>query len=106
MKGLKTGGRTKGTPNKRSLQVEEMAAQYKLDPFDFLMKVVNNDWEGIGVEPDKITTDHRIQAAKFASKYLYSEKKPLELDVNKQSITIEIKDYTAVQPQVIEVKKE
>lgn len=120
-KGIRYGGRSKGTPNKRTLLVEEIAAKYDLDPFDFLMKVVNNDWkalgfseekktiftpQGIEMEENNIKLDHRIQAAKFASKYLYSEKKPLELDDNKQSITIEIKDYTSTPQQVIGVKKE
>lgn len=109
-KGVKTGGRTKGTPNKRSQHVEEIASRFKLDPFELLMMVVSGDWKGLGYDSPSttsyspagiefeelnITLDHRIQAAKEASKYLYSQKKAVEISSAEDTgIKIIVEDYT------------
>lgn len=88
------GGRSKGTPNKTHANVEEIARATGIDPFHVLMMVVANDWEGLGydkptttqmlkdggtIEVDRITLDHRVNAAKEASKYLYAQRKAIEL---------------------------
>lgn len=109
MKGKKTGGRQKGSLNKRTLVVEEIAAKFDIDPFEALMMFVANDWEGLGYDNEMyfkegangevkmgyvITPEMRMQAAKEASKYLYSQKKAVELSTNDTGIKIIVEDYS------------
>lgn len=111
MKGKKTGGRVKGSINKRNLQVEEIAAQFNIDPFEVLMMVAAGDWEGLGYdaatrtsfaasgiefEEPVIKLSDRVQAAKEASKYLYSQKQSVALSTGDQGIKIEVIDYTSL----------
>lgn len=108
MKGKKTGGREKGTPNKRSFEVEEIAAKFEMDPFEVLMMFVCNDWEGLGyegptrtivtakmmeIEVLNISPDMRLTAAKEASKYLHAQKKSLDFSGESSAIKIIIEDY-------------
>lgn len=109
MKGKKTGGRAKGTVNKRTQLVEDIAAKFDIDPFEVLMMVAAGDWEGLGFdaaskisytsagiefeEPNIKLTD-RVQAAKEASKYLYSQKQSVALSSDDKGITVVLKDYT------------
>lgn len=106
-KGVKTGGRQKGTPNKRTT-VQEIAESFDLDPFEVLMMVAAGDWQGLGYdsktrisftaagiefEEDTIKLSDRVTAAKEASKYLYSQKKAVELSGESNAIKIVIEDY-------------
>lgn len=96
-KGHKHGkGRIKGSQNRRTRMVEDIASKYDLDPFEVLMKVVNADWEGLGYPAQTyeeygkefsntrlyITPEDRIQAAKDACAYLYAKKQALKIDIN------------------------
>jgi hypothetical protein len=109
MKGKKTGGRQKGTPNKRNLNVEDIASRFELDPFEVLLMVVNKDWKGLGFDgPNKtcftsngieyekpnIELTDRVQAAKEASKYLYSQKQAVALSSGDTGFKIVVCDYT------------
>lgn len=106
-----SSGRPPGAKNKRTLKVEEIASKFKLDPFEVLMMVVNNDWKGLGFDaPHKISytqagiefeephikMPERVHAAREASKYLYSQKKAVELSTGNEGIRIEIVDYTTM----------
>lgn len=90
-KGEKTGGRKKGTPNKRSFDAIELAQEYDCDPLEFLLKVMTNDWKGLGFKSEfkpkskylkelkpNITFDQRIRAAEEALQYLYPKRKPVD----------------------------
>jgi len=105
------GGRIKGVKNKRTRTIEEIAAKFDIDPFQVLMMVAAGDWKGLGYDaPSKISYTNagiefeepniklsdRVQAAKEASKYLYSQKQSVALSTGDQSIKIEIVDYTSV----------
>ena len=90
-------GRPKGSKNKHNKNVDEIAARYNLQPFDVLMMVAAGDWKGLGYdaptrtsfaasgiefEEPVIKISDRIHAAKEASKYLYSAKQSISIDVN------------------------
>lgn len=104
------GGRNKGSLNKRTLKVEEMAAACSVDPFQILLWVAEANWKALGFDaPSKISYSpagiefeemniklpDRIQAAKEATKYLYCQKKAVELSTAEEGIRIEIVDYTS-----------
>ncbi len=104
------GGRHKGSVNKRTRNIEEMAAACSVDPFQVLLWVAEGNWKALGYDaPSKISytsagiefeepnvkLDDRISAAKAASKYLYSEKKAVELGTGESAIRIEIVDYVS-----------
>jgi hypothetical protein len=109
-KGKKTGGRTKGSRNKRNLVVEEIAARFDLDPFEVLMMVASGDWKGLGydaktkvtftpqgieVEEDNVPLPSRVQAAKEASKYLYAQKQSVAISTEDSGVKIIVEDYTS-----------
>jgi hypothetical protein len=105
----KIGGRPKGSPNKRSFLAEEIAKRHDVDPFEVMIQIAANDWQGLGydkptktewlqagieVEEDRIKLSDRLHAAKEASKYLYTQKKSIELEGGQKPIEIVIKDYS------------
>lgn len=109
MKGKKTGGRQKGSLNARTRLVEDIASKFKLDPFEVLLMVVNNDWKGLGYQAEtKITIAStgiefeepmikladRVQAAKEASRYLYAQKQAVALSTGDTGLVIKVVDYT------------
>lgn len=89
----KTGGRVKGTLNKRSFDARALAESRGVDPLEILLDVAAGDWEALGYdlgfitkvnmgieyEEDVITLDHRITAATQAAKYIYPQLKSVEL---------------------------
>lgn len=107
--GKKTGGRQKGTPNKRSLLVEEIAAKFNIDPFEVLMMVAAGDWKSLGYdsktkisytgagiefEEDNVRLEHRVGAAKEAARYLYAQKQSVALSTGDTGIKIIVEDYS------------
>ena len=114
-KGTKTGGRQKGSLNKRTRLVEDIAAKFKLDPFEVLMMVANYDWKGLGYETEstiaytnagieyelpRIALSDRVAAAKEAAKYIYPQKKSVEMTLPEASgLKIIVEDYTATKPK-------
>jgi hypothetical protein len=85
-------GRPKGSVNRRTKTIEEIAQANGVDPLDILMKFAKGDWQGLGytkgtktvyteagaIEEDLIGPSERIQAAKEAAQYLYPKKKSIE----------------------------
>lgn len=100
--------RTKGSKNRRTRLIEEIASNFELDPFEVLLMVTNGDWKGLGFDgPSKISysqagiefeepnikLSERVQAAKEASKYLYSQKQSVALSADTEGFRIVIEDY-------------
>jgi hypothetical protein len=90
-KGKKTGGRKKGTPNKKTLNASIIAEEIGVDPFQVLMHFVVGDYESLGipelssvltkegvVEKLSITPEMRLSAAKEACQYIYPKRKAIE----------------------------
>jgi len=90
MRGMKTGGRKKGSPNKRTLMVQAMADKMKMDPMEILAHFAQGNWKELGYEDDRyiletasgatrisyvITPQMRLQAAEAMLPYLYAKKK-------------------------------
>lgn len=83
-------GRGKGTPNKRTLMVNEVMQRVKVDPLEILAMFAAGDWKGLGYgnemyfveKPDGavkmgyvIPPELRLSAAKEAAQYVYPKKK-------------------------------
>lgn len=88
--------RPKGAKSKRTFPAEELAKSLGIDPFRVLLHASVGDWKALGYpseyetkytkdgvpyEDRIVTIDHRIQAASQASKYLYPQKKAIQLEV-------------------------
>ncbi len=115
-KGLpKTGGRQKGTPNKGNINAQAIADELGVDPFKILVQFAAGDWEGLGYESEvyiveKEDSDGNVKGMKLtyvippelrakcsqeACKYLYPQRKALELSNEGDSgFAIVIKDYS------------
>jgi hypothetical protein len=109
--GKKTGGRTKGTPNKDTLPLREMAERIGVNPFEVLLRFAAGDWQGLGYdkkcttkwtgsgieyEEDTITPLMRLTAAKEAVQYLESKRKAIELSNSGESgFKVIIEDYSS-----------
>jgi hypothetical protein len=104
-KGKKTGGRSKGTKNKHTFQAEEVANRLDIDPLAILLYAANGDWKALGYEAEcyfsenpegqvkmgyVISPETRINAAKEACKYLYTQNKTVQ-----HSGTVTLEDIVA-----------
>lgn len=102
-------GRPKGSKNIRSITVEMIAARFKIDPFEVLMMIAAGDWKGLGYKEETKTSfaasgiefeepwiklSDRVQAAKEAAKYLYSQKQSVQVSTGESGIKIIIEDYS------------
>jgi hypothetical protein len=85
-----------------------------MEPFDFMMAVLNNDYKRLGfehankviigekngiefsLEEPNIKLQDRVKCAEAASKYLYSQKHAIDhsLDPEKNVIRVIVEDYT------------
>lgn len=84
MKGQKTGGRQKGTPNKRSLEVDAIAERLGIEPFEILLQFSSDT---------SIDAAIRVKAASEACKYLYAQKRSVEHSTGEEGFKIVIEDY-------------
>jgi len=86
----KTGGRLKGTPNKRTQSLIERAEALGVDPFEVLLHVAKGDWKSLGYKtgttegpfgskPERITLKDRMHAAAEACQYIHPKRKAVEL---------------------------
>lgn len=91
--GTKSGGRPKGSPNKRSFDAQALAQKLNVDPLEILLRFAMGDWEGLGytssemlvvtktgesVYVDRISPELRAKAAGDASNYIYPRRKAIE----------------------------
>jgi hypothetical protein len=101
-------GRPKGAKNIRSFDAEILAARLGINPLEIVMKFAAGDWKGLGYESDRyeietpsgnikqvfvITPNMRLDASKEASKYLFSQKKSIELSTGEEGFKVVIEDY-------------
>ena len=101
--------RPKGSQNRRTRLIEEIASKFDLDPFEVLMMTLNGDWRGLGYESESRTSftsagiefeepaiklSDRVAAAKEACKYLYAQKQAVALSTGESGILIKVVDYT------------
>lgn len=101
--------RTKGSKNKKTFEVEEIAARFDLNPFEVLMMVAAGDWKGLGfdsktqtvytaqgieMEVENIRLSDRVAAAKEAARYLFSTKQPVDPKTGDSAIRMIIEDYS------------
>lgn len=106
----KTGGRQKGTPNKDPLGLEERAKQLGVDVFEVLVYFVSGNFEKLGYDssiyhiekPDGsikmgyvITPEMRLRASVELMKYIYPQKKAVELSTGNEGIRVIIEDYVS-----------
>ena len=109
-KGNKSGGRPKGSKNKVIGNVDELVAKLNVDPLEILLLFSKGDWKALGYKQEStscftnagieyerftITPEIRMNAAKEAVKYCYSQKKAIEIaPADHKKWNIEIVDYT------------
>lgn len=112
MKGKKSGGRTKGTPNKDPLQLEERAKALGVDVFEVMVHFTSGNYEKLGYINETyireshdgksttlgytITPEMRMKAATELMKYIYPQKKALELSTDPvKGFKIIVEDYSS-----------
>lgn len=87
-------GRKKGTTNAKTKLVEETAKRLGIDPFEVTLLFAKGDWSSLGYENEcyfsenasgstklnyVISPDLRAKCAMDACKYLYSQKRDVEI---------------------------
>lgn len=109
-KGHKTGGRAKGTPNKKTQDLQAMAEKLGCNPFEILLRFAMRDWKGLKfetetklkialngmpVEVPHITPEMQLDAAEKASQFLYPKRKAIDLSTDEGESPISV---TVVMP--------
>lgn len=93
----KTGGRKKGTPNKFSFDANAVAEEMGVDPLQVLLELCSHPNAGI-----------RVSASKEAAKYLYTQKRAVEVSGNAEKpIQVEssaVKEILADLKSIIDTK--
>lgn len=104
-------GKLKGQKNHKSKLVEEIAGRLKCNPFEVLCHFANGDWKSLGYDAEcyfketetgavkmgyVVSPDMRLQAAKEAAKYLYAQRRAIEIspDTEQREINDEVKELT------------
>jgi hypothetical protein len=82
-RGLKTGGRKKGSLNKKTLLRSQTAENQGLSPLEFLLSVVRDQTEDVAV---------RLDAAKCAAPYLHPRLQTTTVPSSPIQITIARED--------------
>lgn len=96
-KGRKTGGRKKGSVNKKTLALAERAEALGVDPWEVLLLYCKGDWQALGYksatfirytqaganEEYTIPPDLRFKAVQEANEYLHPKRKALEITETK-----------------------
>ncbi len=81
----KSGGRQKGSPNKKTQDLFEKCENAGVDVFDSLLEYVT--------QPS--TLELRFAALKELCQYLYPKRKALEHSGEVQAIVVKVEDYTS-----------
>lgn len=102
-------GRPKGSKNKHTFQVEEIANKYDVEVFEVLLWVAMGDYKALGyeektkttytqngieVEEENVPLKERVAAAKECARYLYSAKQSIALSTGDTGIKIIVEDYS------------
>ncbi len=72
----KYGGRQKGTPNKKTVALQEIAERLDVDPFEILLLYAKGDFITLGL--CGVTSSERLKAAIEAASYLHPKRKAIE----------------------------
>jgi hypothetical protein len=94
--GNKTGGRQRGTPNKKNQELLELAKELDCNPAKILMHFAMNDTEALGLpelitktnksgdtwEEPTISPELQKAAASDLMPYMYGKRKPVDSDGN------------------------
>lgn len=93
----KYGGRQKGTPNKKTVALQEIAARLDVDPFEIVLLFAKGDFITLGI--GEVTPEQRLKAAIEASSYLHPKRKAIEHTGEgggaiQGEIKLTIRDYT------------
>lgn len=95
-KGAKFGGRTKGTPNTKTVEAQSIADRLGIDPFEILLKFAAGDWKGLGydsatttrvtdkgsvITEDIISPELKSTSAGKAIEFLYPKRKAIDHQV-------------------------
>lgn len=90
----KTGGRPKGTPNKKTEHFFDLCKKHKHDPVEFNIMLAKNDWKALGYpsrtysiftksgdsyEQDYIGIGDRITANNKLLDFMYPKRKAIEI---------------------------
>ena len=84
-KGIKTGGRKRGTPNKAPARKAAEIAESGLTPLEYLLQVLRDE---------RKATDERLEAARSAAPYAHPRLSAVQL-TGKDGDAIEVKDTSA-----------
>lgn len=93
------GGREKGTPNKSTTRLRELAEKHKCDPFEVLLMFAKGDYQGLGYEKERtvsvsefgevreltISPELRQKSAKDACKFLEPELKAIDHGISDET---------------------
>lgn len=89
----KIGGRTKGTPNKKTALLDEKAAELGVDLFEVICLFAKGDWKALGYTEERYMTQSneygsfykytidpsvRAKCALEGANYLYPKRKAIE----------------------------
>lgn len=90
----KTGGRQKGTPNRKTMEIEKLLEEMDFNPIEFLVYVAMGNWKAIGYDTATICTGYtklgdpiveerlnaklRTDAAKEVASYVFPKRKAIE----------------------------
>jgi hypothetical protein len=106
----KYGGKKKGYLKNHS--AHEIAERLKCSPFEVLCHFANGDWKALGYDAEcyfketesgavklgyVVSPDMRLQAAKEASKYLYAQRRAIEMapDQEQTEINDQVRDLAS-----------
>lgn len=80
----KSGGRAKGTPNKKTAELQEKVAQSGVTPLEFMLDIMRGDACPKDADPAQKIAFHalRFEAAKAAAPYVHAKLSSVELDAN------------------------
>jgi len=102
-KGIKYGGRKKGSKNKVNRPATEKAQELGVDPFEILLHFASGNWKALGypektrsiviqgkeVKVDVIDPEMRLNAAKEATHYILPKRKAVDENGKSEDIKIE-----------------
>ena len=87
-------GKPKGAKNLINRDVEAIAAKLNVKPFEVLCHFAAGDFAALGLDKGQISPRMRLHAAREASKYLYSQRRAVEVSSGDSGFKIVVEDFT------------